>query len=198
MITYLNGKIVEVGENAIILETYGIGYEVFCSAHQFYDDMGKGEPIKIYIYEHIKEDGHDLYGFKAKEEKELFKKLTSVSGIGPKGGMQILNTYTSQEIISIILSEDSKALSKVSGVGPKTAQRIILELKDSIAKLSTQTMDNVQGSYPAASSDKNEAIEALVSLGYTQVDARGAVNAIAIDGDSSEQLIRKALGLLGL
>lgn len=198
MITYLNGKIVEVGENAIVLETHGIGYEVFCSAHQFYDEMGQDEPTKIYIYEHIKEDGHDLYGFKTKEEKELFKKLTSVSGIGPKGGMQILNTYTSQDIIGIILSEDSKALSKVSGIGPKTAQRIILELKDSIAKLSIQTIDKVQGSYGIVSDNKNEAIEALGALGYTQIDAKKAVNAIVDERDSTEQIIRKALSLLGL
>ncbi|MDF2612610.1 MAG: ruvA [Clostridia bacterium] len=197
MIAYLYGVIAEIGDNTLVLETHGIGYEVFCSAHQFFSEMEKGEPIKIYIYEHIKEDGHDLYGFKTKEDKELFKKLTSVSGIGPKGGMQILNTYTNQDIVSIILSEDSKALSKVSGIGAKTAQRIILELKDSIGKLTGQTAESLSSNL-ASTSQKNEAIEALEALGYTLADAKKAVNAIIDERDNSEQIIRKALNLLGL
>ncbi|WP_069997526.1 Holliday junction branch migration protein RuvA [Cellulosilyticum sp. I15G10I2] len=198
MITYLNGNIIEIGENAIIIETYGIGYEVFCAAHQFYDELHTNTPIKVYIYEHIKEDSYDLYGFKVREERELFKKLTSVSGIGPKGGMQILNTYTSQDIISIILSEDSKALSKVNGIGPKTAQRIILELKDSMLKLYTQNAEQLLSHAKVPHTQKNEAVEALVALGYAQAEAVKAVNAIFDERDSSEQLIRKALSLLGL
>ncbi len=198
MITYLNGNIMEVGENTIIIETYGMGYEVFCSSHQFYDELQANTTVKIFIYEHIKEDSHDLYGFKTKEERELFKKLTSVSGIGPKGGLQILNTYTSQDIISIILSEDSKALSKVNGIGPKTAQRIILELKDNMLKLHTQNADLLQNYSKAPHTYKSEAIEALTALGYAQTEATRAVGAIFDERDDSEQLIRKALNLLGL
>lgn len=198
MITYLNGKLIEIGENTIVLEAYGVGYEVFCCSQQFYDEMNSEMTTKVYIYEHIKEDGHDLYGFKTKEERELFRKLTSVSGIGPKGGMQVLNTYTSSEIISIILAEDSKALSKVSGIGAKTAQRIILELKDSMAKLYSEGMTLFASNDEGLSSPKGEAIEALEALGYPHSDAKRAVNAIFDGHDSSEQIIKKALSLLGL
>jgi Holliday junction DNA helicase RuvA len=198
MITYLKGSLEEINENAIVIEVYGIGYEVFCCSQQFYEHMKNKDSVTLYIYEHIKEDGHDLYGFKHKEERELFKKLTSVSGIGPKGGMQILNTYTSQEIISIILSADSKALNKVSGIGPKTAQRIILELKDSIAKMEFYHTDILQEVYLGASNQKDEAIEALTTLGYSLSDSKRAVGAIFDERDTSEQIIKKALSLLGL
>lgn len=197
MITYLNGKIIEIGDNTLVIETYGIGYEVYCASSQFYDRMHHNDEIKIYIYEHIKEDAHDLYGFKTKEERELFKKLTSVSGIGPKGGMQILNTYPVEEIIHIILSEDSKALSRVSGIGPKTAQRIILELKDNIPKLQSQINTTFQEKLNTPYTHKQDAIEALISLGYSQVEALQAINTVFDEKDDSEKLIKKALGLLG-
>ncbi|MDF2878090.1 MAG: Holliday junction helicase RuvA [Clostridia bacterium] len=198
MITYLKGRVEEINENALVIEVYGIGYEVFCCSQQFYEQMESKASVTLYIYEHIKEDGHDLYGFRHKEERELFKKLTSVSGIGPKGGMQILNTYTSQEIISIILSADSKALNKVSGIGPKTAQRIILELKDSIGKMGLYGTELLQAVYLGTSTQKDDAIEALTALGYGAADAKKAVSAIFDDRDTSEQLIKKALSLLGL
>lgn len=198
MITYLNGKLVEVLENAIVLEAYGVGYEVFCSSHQFYDELGKEALVKVYVFEHIKEDGHDLYGFKTKEERELFKKLTSVSGIGPKSGIQILNTYEASEIASIILSEDSKALTKVSGIGAKTAQRIILELKDGISKLYETDLSWIREEKNEGPDNKAEAIEALVTLGYSFGEAKKAVSAVADGYDTSEQMIKKALSLLGL
>ncbi len=196
MITYLNGKVTDIEETSIIIETYGVGYEVFCVSHQFYDEMAADVFVKVYIYEHIREDAHDLYGFKSKEERELFKRLTSVNGIGPKGGMQVLNTYTSHEIVSIILSGDSKALTKVSGIGTKTAQRIILELKDSLSKLNPDGLGEKTSGYETASESKNEAIEALVTLGYTESEASKAVQVIFDERDSSEGLIRKALSLL--
>lgn len=197
MITYLKGKIVEIEENRLVLETYGIGYEIFCCVGQMKAMQNKEEVVKIYIYEHIKEDGHDLYGFQNKEERELFKKLISVSGIGPKGGMQMLNMYTSQEIISIILEQDSKALSKVSGIGPKTAQRIILELKDSVSKLYMPDLTLLETGLKDDTA-KYEAMEALEALGYTDAQARKAVEAIFDYKDSSETLIKKALSLLGM
>ena len=195
MITYICGKIVEIGENSIVMDHHGMGYEVFCVSHAF--NMDSQEEVKIYIYEHIKEDGHDLYGFATKEERELFKKLISVSGIGPKGGMQVLSLYRPSEIIEIIMQQDSKALSKVSGIGPKTAQRIILELKDSIQKLYVPDL-NVLKDGLKDDSAKHEAVEALEALGYTSTEARRAVDAIFDYKSSSEELIRKALSLLGM
>lgn len=197
MITYLKGTLEELNENSLVIEAYGVGYEVFCSGAAFGHMLQDKAPIKVYIYEHIKEDGHDLYGFQNKEERELFKKLISVSGIGPKGGMQVLNTYTSQEVIEIILEQDSKALSKVSGIGPKTAQHIILELKDSIGKLYVPDLSLLQTGLKDDTA-KHEAIEALMALGYKDADAKKAVEAIFDYQSDSETLIKKALSLLGM
>lgn len=197
MITYLKGTLEELNENSLVIEACGVGYEVFCQGTAFSQLGQSKEPIKVYIYEHIKEDGHDLYGFQNKEEREIFKKLISVSGIGPKGGLQVLNTYTSQEVIEIILEQDSKALSKVSGIGPKTAQRIILELKDSIGKLYVPDLSLLQTGLKDDTA-KNEAIEALTALGYKDADARKAVEAIFDYSSDSETLIKKALSLLGM
>ncbi len=195
MITYIRGILTEIGENFIILEVNGIGYEVFCNGYTFTSSSHQEE--KVYIYEHIKEDGHDLYGFKAKEERELFKKLISVSGIGPKGGMQILYLYSASEVIGHILAGDTKALSKVSGIGPKTAQRLVLELKDSLGKLAIPEMPLIQESKEVQKEVKEEAIEALVILGYGQGEAKKAVDALFDYQDTSENLIKKALSLLG-
>lgn len=120
-----------------------------------------------------------------------------MSGIGPKGGMQVFNTYSSQEVVEIILEQDSKALSKVSGIGPKTAQRIILELKDSIGKLFVPDLSLLETGLKDDSA-KSEAIEALEALGYSGVEAKKAVEAIYDYKANSEELIKKALGLLGM
>lgn len=197
MITYLVGNLEHIGENALIIEVYGVGYEVFCSSRTLSELNGTREKVKIYIHEHIKEDGHDLYGFYHMEDRELFRKLISVSGIGPKGGMQVFNTYSSQEVIEIILQQDSKALSKVSGIGPKTAQRIILELKDSIGKLFVPDLSLLETGLKDESA-KSEAIEALEALGYSGLEAKKAVEAIDDYQSSSEELIKKALSLLGM
>lgn len=190
MITYLVGTLEHIGENTLVIEVYGVGYEVFCSSRTLSELNGTREKVKIYIHEHIKEDGHDLYGFYHMEDRELFRKLISVSGIGPKGGMQVFNTYSSQEVIEIILNQDSKALSKVSGIGPKTAQRIILELKDSIGKLFVPDLSLLETGLKDESA-KAEAIEALEALGYAAQEARKAVEAIYDYKANSEELIKK-------
>ncbi len=197
MITYLVGTLEHIGENTLVIEVYGVGYEVFCSSRTLSELNGTREKVKIYIHEHIKEDGHDLYGFYHMEDRELFRKLISVSGIGPKCGMQVFNTYSSQEVIEIILNQDSKALSKVSGIGPKTAQRIILELKDSIGKLFVPDLSLLETGLKDESA-KAEAIEALEALGYAAQEARKAVEAIYDYKANSEELIKKALSLLGM
>ena len=197
MITYLKGMITEMGENTVVLEAYGIGYEIFCSTRTIGELSNHTDTIKLYIHENIKEDSHDLYGFYHSEDRELFKKLISVSGIGPKGGMQILNLYSVQEIIEIIMEQDSKALSKVSGIGPKTAQRIILELKDAMSKLYVPDLSLLQKGLKDTES-KHEAIEALEALGYSQQEAKKAVEAVDDYHSNSETLIRKALSILGM
>lgn len=196
MITYLKGYVVEIEESSITLEVYGIGYEIFCSSRTISELSKQESPIKLYIYEHLKEDSHDLYGFYHKEDREIFKKLISVSGIGAKIGLQVLNLYSMGEIVDIILSGNAKALHEVSGIGPKTAQRILLELKDSVSKLAQIEQYNGQIIASQNLGAKYEAIQALEVLGYAHQEATRAVEAIYNDRLESEMLIRKALSLL--
>lgn len=197
MITYLNGRITEFGDNAVVLEACGIGYEVFCSMRTIGELMNTTEQVKLYIHEQIKEDSHDLYGFYHKEDREVFRKLIGVSGIGPKGGMQVLNMYSVQEVIEIIMAQDVKAMSKVTGIGPKTAQRIILELKDSISKLYVPDLTLLKTGLKDTEA-KEEAIEALMALGYSNGEAKKAVEAVDDYHSTSEVLIKKALSLLAV
>ncbi|MEG0013394.1 MAG: Holliday junction branch migration protein RuvA [Cellulosilyticaceae bacterium] len=195
MLAYLNGKITEAYNQYIVLEVNDIGYEIFMAGRDFSYSVSPDGLTKIYVHEHIKEDAHDLYGFPTKEEKNLFKKLISVSGIGPKGAAQILNMYSPNEVINFIIAGDTKALSKVSGIGPKTAQRMILELKDSMNKIYEVITE--LPIFAATETDyKSDAIGALVSLGYQSQDATKAVNAIFDYEDTTETLIKKALNLL--
>lgn len=195
MLAYLNGKITEAYNQYIVLEVNSVGYEIFMAGRDFSYAVSPDGLTKIYVHEHIKEDAHDLYGFPTKEEKNLFKKLISVSGIGPKGAAQILNMYSPNEVVNFIMAGDTKALSKVSGIGPKTAQRMILELKDSMNKIYEVITE--LPIFAATETDyKSDAIGALVSLGYQSQDATKAVNAIFDYEDTTETLIKKALNLL--
>lgn len=197
MITYLKGIATEVGDNTAVIEANGIGYEVFCTSRTLGELSARKDIVKLYIHEQIKEDSHDLYGFYYSEDREVFRKLIGVSGIGPKSGIQILNLYSVHEVIEIIMNQDSKALSKVSGIGAKTAQRIILELKDSMSKLYVPDLELLQTGLKDTQS-KYEAIEALESLGYSHQEAQKAVEAVDDYHSNSEVLIRKALSLLSM
>ena len=149
----------------MIVEVGGIGYEVFMPYVHGLAPATIGEAVKVYIHEHIKEDAHDLFGFLNKTQKNLFRKLISVNGIGPKGALNILNMYPDEELMTLIVNQDSKALSKVSGIGPKTAQRVILELKDSMSKLMVADLSALTYGLKADKPDyQEEAIMALEGL----------------------------------
>nr|WP_307990126.1 Holliday junction branch migration protein RuvA [uncultured Niameybacter sp.] len=197
MIAYLKGEITHIHENHIWIEVGQIGYEVFIAYEQNANALIKGKTVKVYIYENIKEDAHDLYGFMTIQEKELFKKLVGVNGIGPKTALQMMNLYDVNHLIEIIMMQDHKALGKVSGIGPKTAQRIILELKDVVQKLAMPDLSYLEkGLPPSTGQAKEEAIEALEALGFSVGDARKAVQAIFDYNDTTEVIIKKALALL--
>lgn len=197
MIAYLKGEITEIYENTIWVEVGQMGYEVSIAYNQNIDILQKGKTVKIYIYENIKEDAYDLYGFVTVQEKELFKKLVGVNGIGPKTALQMMNLYDVNHLIEIIMMQDHKALGKVSGIGPKTAQRIILELKDVVQKLAMPDLSHLEkGLPPSTGQAKEEAIEALETLGFSLGDARKAVQAIFDYNDTTEVIIKKALALL--
>ena len=196
MYAYLKGTIEEITEDNLILEVNQIGYNIKISARTANLLEGIGSFVKIYTYTLVREDAFNLYGFLTRDDLEIFKKLITVNGIGPKGGLAVLSVMSADELRFAILSGDAKAISKAPGIGAKTAERVILDLKDkvslqdAISPKADISVDSLSGE--GASGEKNEAIEALVALGYSASDALRAVKQVEITTDASVEDILKA------
>lgn len=192
MISYIIGKVTEKEENMIVIESNGIGYEIQVSSYTANSIEFDNEYAKILTYMQVKEDGICLYGFISKEEKNMFLKLISVSGIGPKMAIGILSGVTIPELINAILSQDVKMLCTIKGLGKKTAERLLVELKD-------QTMPNVN----VVSNDNlnynaiDQVTDALVSLGVGKNEAYRLAKDNAENGLSVEEIITKCLRGMG-
>ena len=190
-------------ENSIIVENAsGIGFEIFIPSGSPLYRYGEGEEIMVYTSMAVKEDDISLYGFHNRETLELFELLITVNGIGAKAAMAILSVLSPEELRRAILFEDAKEISRANGVGKKTAERVILELKEKIGKLSGSAdhghpMDEPSGAGAgngAGQEDSRvEAIHALMALGYSKAEAFSAVSQVADEGLSSEDYIKKAL-----
>ena len=195
MITYVKGELVEINESAIVVETYGVGYEIMVPASLLAGLPSVGELVKIYTYQYVKEDALDLYGFLTADDMKVFKLLITVNGIGPKGALNILSVISPDELRLAVLSDDVKSIQKAPGIGGKTAQKLIIELKD---KLSYEDVINSgfkskDVDFPLNSA-RDEAIEALVSLGYSSSEAIRAVRTVNnVDDMDSEALLKAAL-----
>lgn len=176
MISYIKGIIDEITQDGIVVECGGIGYNILTSSHFISNDE-----VKIYTYMSVREDAMQLYGFKTKEEREMFKLLITVSGIGPKGALGILSNLSVNDLQIAIMSEDSKMISKSPGIGPKTAKKLILELKDKISHLSNEGISNIDiNDTPNTNASYiSEATEALIALGYSPSEAHKAINSAA-------------------
>ena len=192
MISYIIGKVTEKEENMIVVESNGIGYEIQVSSYTANSIEFDNEYVKILTYMQVKEDGICLYGFISKEEKNMFLKLISVSGIGPKMAIGILSGVTIPELINAILSQDVKMLCTIKGLGKKTAERLLVELKD-------QTMPNVN----VVSNDNlnynaiDQVTDTLVSLGVGKNEAYRLAKDNAENGLSVEEIITKCLRGMG-
>lgn len=194
MYYYIKGTLVQKGDNYLVVDANGVGYMIYTSLTSLADVGETGRNVTMYTYLHVREDVMDLYGFATIEEKNMFMNLISVSGVGPKAALAILSVTTPAKFAVAVVTNDVKTITKASGVGPKMAQRVILELKD---KLKTEDfdidMDEDIGEIP--SDNKNEAISALIVLGYSPSDAQKAVK--GIDGTLNvEEIIKKALSSL--
>lgn len=194
MIAYIKGKLVIKDPTFVIIDVGGVGYQIRISLNT-YSVIKDEENLKLHTYMHIKEDAHTLYGFKQLSEKHLFLNLISISGIGPSIGLMILSSLTPDEIQEAIINEDVKTIQAIKGIGTKTAQRLILELKDKIKKdLAVDKASNI--SVKTHNTIKNEALSALVTLGFTKVAAEKSIdNILKKDGNeiTLEQLIKLAL-----
>lgn len=201
MLAFLEGEIVAIEENSVILETNHIGYHIFMPSSCFDGMLREGESVRIHTYLQVKEDGLQLYGFLNREDLRLFKLLIGVNGIGPKAALGILSALTADELRFAVLSDDAAAIAKAPGVGKKTAQKLILELKDKLnledafeQKLS-HVQDSAQNWLGESQVDvKAEAIQALVALGYSNAEAIRSVNAVPGGKDMDvEELLKASL-----
>lgn len=191
MITHLHGRLIEKNPTALIVECSGIGYEVKISLNTF-SSIGSDENILIYTKFIVREDAQLLYGFSSKEEREMFENLISVSGIGPNTAMIMLSSLVPGEIAHAITEEDVKTIQSIKGIGAKTAQRVIVDLKDKMLKMEFSSENIVSQS----NTNRFDALTALVSLGFDKKSADKALDKIANDTDSVEDLIKGALKIL--
>lgn len=193
MIAYLKGEITFKNPTFIIVETGGVGYMVHISLYT-YSQIEKSEHVKILTHQHIKEDSHTLYGFADEQERSLFRHLISVSGIGPGTAQIILSAMNPGDIRAAIIGERDDAFRSVKGIGPKTAKRIILDLKD---KLSKDGGEMPAGSFlPSDNTIREEALSALVALGFNKIAVQKALNQILKEQPAVgkvEELIKLAL-----
>lgn len=192
MISYIKGAIAHKTPTYIVVEAGGIGYHINISL-QTYAQIEKLETVKILTYLHIKEDSHTLYGFSEAVERTLFVHLISVSGVGPSTAQLVLSSMRSEEVRAAIISEDVGAFRRVKGIGAKTAQRVILDLKDKLLK---DAGDEPILLSPKDNTLRDEALSALVTLGFSRPQAQKALNKILREQPAiakSEELIRQAL-----
>lgn len=198
MIRKITGKVDVITNDYIVIDNNGIGYRVFMpSTHLEYLSANEGI-VSVYTYLSVREDAMLLYGFLNNDDLELFEKLITVSGIGPKGAINILSILSGDDLRFAIYSGDAKAISKASGIGKKTAEKCILELKDKVKiedVINSSDTDTVlTTTVPKDNETIREAIEALISLGYSSNDATKVVRQISYaDGMSVEELIKEAL-----
>ena len=191
MIAHLNGKLIKKNPTTLIIECAGVGYEVKISLTTF-SAIGTSESIMIFTQHIVREDAQLLYGFATKEEREMFNHLISVSGIGPNTAMIMLSSLSPEEVAHAIQTDDVKTIQGVKGIGIKTAQRVIIDLKDKMLKI-TFSSENV---FVQNNTNRFDALNALVSLGFDKKAVEKAIDKISTGEETVEQLIKQALKIL--
>lgn len=195
MYAYIEGKLTEHNPACVTLECSGVGYEIHISLHT-YAQIKDLQVAKLWIYQVVREDSLLLFGFADKKEKELFLQLISVSGVGANTARMILSTLSPVSTVKAILDGDVKKIQSVKGIGLKTAQRIIVDLRDRLSKIDLDTESDVL--VPQLRPERNEAVAALITLGFTKVAVEKAVDGILAknSGLTTEDIIKQALRML--
>lgn len=201
MIGYVKGILEEIEEDCVIVDVNGLGIRILTGGALASQMLVPGSEVKIYTYTYVKEDAFQLYGFISKDELSLFKKLITVSGIGPKGAASILSAFSAEDLRYAIYAGDIKTISKAPGIGKKTAERLVLELKDKVEldyqadMLLGQLADETVGS--TEPNNRKDAIDALTALGYSSMDAAKAVKQADPNADmDAEDILKAALKYL--
>lgn len=189
MIGYIKGKVLSASDNVVLLENNGVGYEITCSQSVF-EKLLQNKNGEVYTYLAVREDDISLYGFISPEEKKMFLKLISVSGVGPKMGITILSSLDISTLATMIATSNIKGLSSVKGLGKKTAERIILELKEKVDSTGLSNDLTIGEVIEQSSKDDEDAIIALMSLGFTKTECIKAVKEAKASGNTTiEQII---------
>lgn len=197
MIAYIRGILVNIDENALIVDVQGVGYEIVCADPFAFQEL-LNHDITIHTYHYVREDAHILYGFRNNDEKVLFTNLISVSGIGPKGALTILGSVDAGGFIAAVEREDDKFLTGFPGIGKKTARQIILDLKGKLsAMVSVSSQSSADTQKQDVSEGLQEAQEALKSLGYSEREIKTVVPELQKENSKdTDEIVRKALTLL--
>ncbi len=198
MIAYLSGKLLEKSASSVIVDVAGVGYEVAIPLSTFYELGEPGSEVNLRIYTHVREDTLQLFGFKTVRERNLFLRLTSVQGVGPKLGVTILSGMSADEIVRSIRNNDLARLTSIPGVGRKTAERLVVELRDKVGELAMAAGAASGGSPLPAEGLFEDALSALVNLGYQRSAAERALQKAAQEGTeaSVQKLLRRSLQIL--
>jgi Holliday junction DNA helicase RuvA len=191
MIAHLRGKLLARRPNQVIVETMGVGYDVTISVPTFSELPPAGGEVALHIHTHVREDQIALYGFQRAEEKHLFEKLISVSGIGPKLAITILSGMPADEMTAAIRGNDVARLTKIPGIGRKTAERMVLELRDKLPPVGTDQVHVV----PSLSAVQEDVLSALVNLGYQRATAEKALASVEKNG-SFDAMFRATLSVM--
>ena len=203
MFYYLAGDLAVLEQGLAVLDCGGVGYELFISDQTMrkLGESGKGKRVRLYTHFQVREDAAELYGFYEDRERQMFRMLLTVSGVGPKVALSVLNLLTADQLVTAIVTEDVKAISKASGVGSKTAARVVLELKDKLAKNFTaaETGAPAVGTVPVATATavQADAVNALLALGFSRSEALSALSGMDLRGMTVEDIIRTCLRRMG-
>lgn len=195
MYSYIKGIYQGIEDDKIIIEINGIGYEISAPNSVLSLMPEKGEMLKLYVSEIIREDSHELVGFADKEQKRIYTRLTAVSGVGPKAAIAILSVLSPRELVKAVAENDYKAIARANGVGPKMAQKVVLELKGKVDKTALDEMSAVEDNTSSGDPVYIEAMQALIALGYQANEAKQALK--DVNAKNSREMIRIALSRLG-
>jgi len=192
MIAYLRGRLLEKRPPVVVLDVQGVGYELEAPMTTFYELPEPGTDVVLHTHLVVREDAQLLYGFVDGRQRDLFRSLLRVNGVGPRVGLAILSSLSAQEFLRCVADDDLLRLTKVPGIGRKTAQRLLVEMRDRIAITAPADVEHADES-GAGLNPVHDAISALISLGYKPLDASRAVRQVNGNDLSSEDLIRQAL-----
>jgi holliday junction DNA helicase RuvA len=193
MIGFLKGRLASKLPPSLMVDVNGVGYELEAPMSTFYGLPAAGEPVALYTHLVVREDAHVLFGFGTESERRLFRGLLKVSGVGPKIALGILSGASVEDFLRIVEAEDVAMLTRIPGIGRKTAERVIIEMRDSVQKLAAPAAREGSALSPAVSSPQGEAFAALVALGYKPPEVTRLLKAADEPGLSTTEIIRRAL-----